>query len=56
MMAPPPQGDVRELLPDGIGNPEAWACVLAWDAWRTFSGQVLDQFLGEVQLIRGIPA
>jgi hypothetical protein len=56
MMPPPPQGDPMELVPPNMTNPEAWAMVVSWDAWRVFGGQVIDDALAELQGSGGILA
>jgi hypothetical protein len=56
MLPPPPQGSPFDLLPPGIATPEAWGNVIAWDAFRTFGGQVLDQAMADMQVLGGIPA
>lgn len=54
MMEPPPQGNPFELLPPGIGNPEAWGNVLAWNAFQALCTQAMPDFLAEMQLIQGV--
>jgi hypothetical protein len=55
MLAPPPNGDVASLIPPGMTNPEAWAVVISWDAWRTFAGQALSEGLDDIQYLNGVP-
>lgn len=55
MLPPPANGNVYDLLPPNITNPEAWGCVIAWDSYRTFAGQVLDEFITDMQILNGVP-
>jgi hypothetical protein len=55
MLPPPPQGDPLEILPPGIGNPEAWTVQMAFDAWRVFGSQALPQALADMFVLQGAP-
>ena len=57
MIPPPSNGNVYDLLPPGIGNPESWGVKLAWEAWKTLASQGLEEWLSEMQLLTtGTPA
>jgi hypothetical protein len=55
MLDPPPQGDPYELLPAGQTNPDAWGCVIAWDAYKTLAGVALPGFINDMQILQGVP-
>lgn len=54
MLPPPPQGSPYDLLPPGQTNPFAWGCVIAWDAYRTFTNQVLDESISDMAILQGV--
>lgn len=56
MLQPPQNGNVYDLVPPGTTNAEAVGILIAWDAWQTFSGTVLDDALNQLQALGGILA
>lgn len=55
MIPPPPQGDPLTLVPSNYTNPQAWACVIGWNAFTTMATFALTDYVNEAQALQGVP-
>jgi hypothetical protein len=55
MLAPPPQGSVFDLVPDGQTNPELYGCMIAWYAYQTLGTTALEGFSLDMAVLNGVP-
>jgi hypothetical protein len=42
-------------MPPGTGNPEAWGCVISWNAYQLVGTQVLEGFQIDLNVLQGVP-